>query len=149
MAKKVKKKTVKTKRYSKEEKIVFLKKIGKTNAEALRLSATPYELIIQQHLKDLGYKFEFQVPIIITSMKCPKLYILDFLLPKYNIFIECDGKHHSTKNGLKSDNLRSKRLLSMGYHPLRFTNRQIATFTKNQINDCIQNKIAMLNSLPN
>lgn len=141
MAKKVKKKTVKTKRYSKEERMIFLKKIGETNAAALRLSATPHEKILYQYLKELGYKFEFQVPIITKNLK---LYIVDFLLTTYNIFIECDGSQHNTKEGLKADNLRSKRLLAMGYRPLRFANRQIMTLTRNQIKEIIDTRISML-----
>jgi len=146
MAKKVKKKTVKTKRYSKEERIIFLKKIGETNAAGLRENSTPQEKILYKYLKELGYKFEFQVPIVISTMKVPKLYILDFLLTTYNIFIECDGRQHNSKEGLKSDNLRSKRLATLGYIPLRFTNRQITTYTRNQIKQIIDHKIEMLKS---
>ena len=123
--------------------MIFLKKIGETNAKSLRLTSTPEEKILYKYLKELGYKFEFQVPIIIP-LRVPKLYIVDFLLDTYKIFIECDGRQHNTKEGLASDNLRSRRLKTLGYQPLRFTNRQIKTFTRNQIKEVIENRINML-----
>lgn len=145
MAKKKKKLTKKTQRYSKEERIIFLKKIGETNAKSLRELATPHEKILYKYLKELGYKFEFQVPIIIGTMKVPKLYIVDFLLTDYQLIIEADGlSTHGTKEAIKADNYRSKKLKEVGYSVLRFWNKQISTYSRNQIKEIIDLRISML-----
>lgn len=119
----------------------FLLAKGKEFAKQLKTKATPHEKQFYKILKDLHYKFQFQVPII-TNKK--HLYILDFLLTEYNIFIELDGSQHNTKAGLKKDNLRTKRLRKEGYEPIRFANKQVVTFTKDQIDTIIKTKIKLL-----
>ena len=100
--------------------------------------STGWEKILYKILKDLHYNFKFQVPIVVPVGKSYKLYILDFLLTDYNIFIEADGKStHGSKEQIKKDNLRSKHLLKLGLHPLRFSNKQISAFSSKQINEII------------
>lgn len=94
-------------------------------------------------MDQLGIKYEFQVPIV-TLKSALKLYILDFLLIDFNIFCELDGKQHNTSEGKKYDLIRTRKLKKEGYEPLRFSNRQIHTFTLEQINKCINLKIDML-----
>ena len=115
---------------------------GKEFSKDLRSKSTIYEKTLYRVLKDLHYNFEFQVPII-----CGKkhLYIVDFLLTDFNIFIEADGvSTHGTKEAIKKDNRRTKLLKKEGYYPIRFWNKQISVYTKETINQIIQQKINLL-----
>jgi len=106
-----------------------------------RMNANKYERLLYKMLKDLGYKFKFQAPLIYKTHG----YIVDYLLSDYPIFLEADGrKFHSSPEQIKKDNLRSRRIKTLGYHPIRLTNRQITTYTPQQINDIIQTKIELL-----
>jgi very-short-patch-repair endonuclease len=129
------------KKSNKKDIVKFLEEKGKEFSEKLRKNATQWELSFLETLRSLGYKFEFQVPIICNKKH---LYILDFLLVEHNIFIELDGKHHFTKENIKKDNLRTKRLRKEGYEPLRFTNTQIDKFSTEMLKNAIDNKILLL-----
>jgi len=138
------KKSVKKKsKYTNQERYDFLVKVGKAHATQLKKKSTPEEKIVLEYLKEFGFAFEFQKPVIV---KCLELYILDFLLIDHSIFIEIDGSGHFTKQGIKKDNLRTKRLRKEGYEPIRLTNRQVNTFSKEAILEIINNKIKLLNS---
>lgn len=126
---------------SKQELIKFLQEKGTQFSQELKDKATKWELMFKAILEELGYKFEFQLPVICNGKH---LYILDFLLVDYQIFIELDGAQHFTKQGLKKDNLRTRRLRKEGYEPLRFPNKQIENFTKDQIDSIIKTKISLL-----
>lgn len=128
-----------------QDKIKYLENLGKIRAKELTQKATKWEKELYKILKDLHYKFTFQVPVIVNKLKSPQLFILDFLLTDYNIFIELDGSQHYTKQGLKKDNLRTKKLRKEGYEPIRFPNKQISVFTKEQIDSIIKTKILVLN----
>lgn len=134
----------KTKKKNPEETINFLEEKGKEYSQKLIKNATKWELLFKDILKQLGYKFKFQVPVIVNKLKKPQLYILDFLLTDYQVFIELDGAQHFTKEGLKKDNQRTKKLRKEGYEPLRFPNKQVETFTTEQINTIIKSKISLL-----
>lgn len=134
----------KTKKKNSEEVVKFLEEKGKEFSKELKNKATKWELMFKDILKELGYNFKFQVPIIVNKLKKPQLYILDFLLTDYQIFIELDGAQHFTKQGLKSDNQRTKKLRKEGYEPIRFANKQIEAFTKDQIDSIIKTKISLL-----
>ena len=84
-----------------------------------------------------------QVPIIHKTYG----YIVDFLLTDYPIFIEVDGKWHLTPEQKKKDNRRTKHLEKEGYSPIRLMNKQVSTFTKEQIDQIIQFKIQMLTNV--
>ena len=144
MAKKQRKKTLKGKTKG-EILYEYLVKKGEEFSKHLRENSTIWEKSLYRTLKDLHYKFEFQVPVIVPVGKSFRLYIVDFLLTDFNIFIEADGKFHHTKENQKKDNLRTKHLSKIGYIPLRLTNSQISVYTKEQINDIIQTKLKMLN----
>ena len=137
-------KRTKRKKQSKQELIKFLEEKGTQFSQELKNKATKWELMFKDILKELGYNFKFQVPVIVNKLKKPQLYILDFLLIDYQIFIELDGAQHFTKQGLKSDNQRTKKLRKEGYEPIRFANKQIEVFTKEQIDSIIKTKISLL-----
>ena len=112
-------------------------------AELMRLKPTKWELTLKTHLEHLGYRFKNQFPII-----CKKKYgyIMDFVLLDYNIFIECNSVkyHYSSKEQIKKDNIRSKRIQKEGYFPIVLTNKQIDNLTSNQIRIIIETKISLL-----
>lgn len=122
----------------------FLIKQGDIFSKELREKATEWEKIFFRILKDLHYKFKFQQPVVVPVGKSYKLYIVDFLLENSPIFIECDGGFHSSSENKKKDNLRTKHLSKMGLFPIRLTNKQISTYSKEQINQIIKQKIEML-----
>ena len=134
------KRTKKTKQ-SKQQLVEFLQEKGREYAKELKKNATQWELKFKGILEGLGYKFKFQVPVICNSKH---LYILDFLLIDYQIFIELDGSQHFTKEGKKKDNLRTKRLRKEGYEPLRFPNKQVDNLTTDQIKSIIETKIKLI-----
>lgn len=112
----------------------FLKEKSKENIAKMG----KWELIMFHHLKDLHYKFECQVPVIVKNQG----FILDFFLPDSKIFIEIDSRQfHSSKSQIASDNKRTKLLKTLGYTPLRFTNRQITLMSKETIHQIIQSRI--------
>jgi very-short-patch-repair endonuclease len=120
----------------------YLEELGAKYAKKLIINKTKWESILHKHITELGYSFKFQIPIVLKIPKDYKLYILDFLIPKYNLIIEVDGlSTHSTKEQVKKDNLRTKRLVKEGYTILRFWNKQIDTLTKDQISDIISHRI--------
>lgn len=128
----------KTKKQLKLEKELFLIQKGQEYSKNLKLNATIWEKKFISILKNLGFKFEFQVPKI---YKQNFLYIVDFIIPEYNIFIELDGQQHYRKESIKYDNKRTSHLQKMGLHPLRFSNKQVDTLTNKEINDIIIAKI--------
>lgn len=113
----------------------------KDKAKLLKINKTTWETSLYTTLKDLHYKFNFQVPVICAEKHG---YILDFLLTDYPIFIEVDGKWHSTPEQKKKDNRRTKHLQKEGYSPIRLMNKQVSTFTKEQIDQIIKTKIQLI-----
>lgn len=128
-----------------EEKYQYLLAKGKQFSENLKKNATPWELKLYKILKDLHYNFKFQEPIICFRKH---LFIVDFLLTEYNIFLEADGLScHSSKADKKKDNRRSRYLIKEGYHPLRLWNKQISTLSKEAIDSIIKTKIKLVEEL--
>lgn len=146
MSKKKRKKSLKGKTNSERLK-EFLTSQGKIFAEDLKQKATEYEKILYKILKELKYNFKFQEPFIVPVGKSYKLYIVDFLLTDYNIFIECDGNFHQTPINKKKDNLRTKHLSKIGLYPIRFTNGQISSFNKANIDNIIRTKISLISQV--
>lgn len=52
-------------------------------------------------------------------------YIVDFLVPYYNLVIEVDGGYHAEREQQEDDLLRSEALYRMGFYVTRFTNEQV------------------------
>jgi len=121
----------------------FLLNQGKIFAKELKEKATEWEKILYKILKDLNYKFKFQVPVVVPVGKSYKLYILDFLLTDSNLVIEADGKFHNNPENRKKDNLRTKHLQKQGFYILRLSNKQIISFDKSQISEIIKTRILL------
>lgn len=52
-------------------------------------------------------------------------YIVDFLVPYYNLVIEVDGAYHMERDQHDDDLIRSEALNRMGLYVTRFTNKQV------------------------
>ena len=132
----------KTKKQQTQEKITFLENLGLQYAKDLDKNKTKWEIILYNILKEAGYNFDFQRPVVVNKLKSPQLFILDFVLIPFNLIIEVDSKqHHSSSKDVKSDNRRTKLLKQEGYNVLRFWNNQLTNYTKNQILDIIAKRI--------
>ena len=132
----------KTKKQQVQDKILFLENLGLQYAKDLNKNKTKWEIILYNILKEAGYNFDFQRPVVVNKLKSPQLFILDFVLIPFNLVIEVDGKStHGTKAQIKSDNRRTKLLKQEGYEILRFWNSQLTNYTKNQILDIISKRI--------
>ena len=132
----------KTKKQQIQDKILYLENLGLQYAKDLNKNRTKWEIILYSILKEAGYNFDFQLPVVVNRLKSPQLFILDFVLIPFNLVIEVDGKStHGTKAQIKSDNRRTKLLKQEGYEILRFWNSQLTNYTKNQILDIISKRI--------
>ena len=132
----------KTKKQQIQDKILFLENLGLQYAKDLNKNKTKWEIILYSILKEAGYNFDFQRPVVVNRLKSPQLFILDFVLIPFNLIIEVDSKqHHSSSKDVKSDNRRTKLLKQEGYTVLRFWNRQLDNYTKDQILDIIAKRI--------
>ena len=132
----------KTKKQQTQEKITFLENLGLQYAKDLDKNKTKWEITLYNILKEAGYNFDFQRPVVVNKLKSPQLFILDFVLIPFNLVIEVDGKStHGTKAQIKSDNRRTKLLKQEGYEILRFWNSQLTNYPKNQILDIISKRI--------
>lgn len=132
----------KTKKQQVQDKILFLENLGLQYAKDLNKNRTKWEIILYSILKEANYNFDFQLPVVVNRLKSPQLFILDFVLIPFNLIIEVDSKqHHSSSKDVKSDNRRTKLLKQEGYTVLRFWNRQLDNYTKDQILDIIAKRI--------
>ena len=93
-----------------------------------RKNATLAEKMLWEHLKndDLGSRVLRQY--IIGD------YIVDFLLPYYNLVIEVDGGYHAERKQAEDDKVRSEALNSMDLYVIRFTNEQVLYETDDVLN---------------
>lgn len=133
---------MKNKRTKKEVNLESLQKFLDRHADRMRKYPTKWELILRKALSDLHYKFNTQVSVICREKYG---YILDFLLTDYNLVIEADSKkYHTSKEDVKKDNQRSRRLKKEGYYILRLTNKQIAVYPKETIDQIIKQKISLI-----
>lgn len=120
----------------------YLVQKGEEFSKDLRTRATKWEKIMYKHLKDLHYKFKFQVPIICNRNH---LYIADFVLQDSNLIIEVDGvTNHGTREAIKKDRLRTRRLKKEGYEVMRFWNLQVSVYSKETIDDIIRTRLELL-----
>ena len=89
-------------------------------AKALRKNMTLAEVLLWNKLKQkqmLGYDFDRQRPI--------DNYIVDFYCKDLMLAIEIDGSSHEFEEVIKNDEIRQKKLESMGVHFLRFQDRKV------------------------
>ena len=135
----------KTKKQQIQDKILYLENLGLQYAKELNKNKTKWEIILYNILKEAGYNFDFQRPVIVNKLKSPQLFILDFVLIPFNLVIEVDGKqYHSSSKDVKSDNRRTKLLRAEGYTILRLWNKQLEKFTKEDIHTIISQRIIQL-----
>ena len=107
-------------------KIYYYPKLKKL-ARKLRRNMTFSEVLLWNQLKQgkiQGYDFHRQKPI--------DNYIVDFFCPKLNLIIEIDGESHQFKG--EEDVVRQKKLESLGFHFLRFKDKDI----KQKMNDILE-----------
>ena len=108
----------------------------KVLARKLRKDMTLSEVLLWQELKGkqlLGYDFDRQRPI--------DNYIVDFYCKQLMLAIEVDGESHTYEGALEKDEIRQKRLESLGVRFLRFDDLDVKKdmpFVLNTIHDWIK-----------
>lgn len=93
----------------------------KQRARDLRSNMTKAEACLWKYIlraRQLkGYSFRKQRPI--------DHYIADFVCLKLKLIIEVDGITHSYEGALEKDTQRQKRLESLGFHVVRFSDDEV------------------------
>ena len=84
-----------------------------------RRNPTDAEIILWQNIKGRNLKTKFFRQYIIAD------YIVDFVSLESNLIIEVDGAYHSEYEQLQYDEGRTRRLKSLGFKVIRFTNNEI------------------------
>lgn len=99
--------------------------ILKTNANYNRNHPTEAESLMWELLsgKNLGVRFRRQH--IIDE------YIVDFVCLRKKLVIEIDGGYHFAEEQTHLDNIRTERLMSLGFKVIRFTNEEVIAETEN------------------
>ena len=90
----------------------------KTNARNLRKNMTKEESL-------LWYCFLSKYPLRFRRQYIIEDYIVDFYCHAAKLVIELDGSQHYAPEEAKRDQLRTKRLESLGLRVLRFTNLEV------------------------
>lgn len=92
----------------------------KSLAQKLRKNSTLAEILLWKNIKGraLGYEFHRQVPI--------DEFIVDFYCHELSLVIEVDGYTHDYN--FINDELRQKRLESLGIKVIRFTDHDVKKF---------------------
>ena len=97
-----------------------------------RKNATLAEQVLWEELreKELGVRFLRQH--IIGD------YIADFVALEVGLIIEVDGSYHSEPQQEEDDKRRTRKLKTMGFDVIRFTNEDVLYNTNKVIDDIIQ-----------
>ena len=97
-----------------------------------RKNATLAEQVLWEELreKELGVRFLRQH--IIGD------YIADFVALEVGLIIEVDGSYHSEPQQEEDDERRTRKLKTMGFDVIRFTNEEVLYDTNKVIEDIIQ-----------
>jgi len=98
-------------------------------AKKLRKNMTLGEVLLWNELKQkrmLGYDFDRQKPI--------DNFIVDFYCKDLQLAIEVDGNSHNSDEALDKDEIRQKRLESLGVKFLRFDDEEV----KKQMNSVVK-----------
>lgn len=111
-------------RTSSPDRYELLKAFSRENRKNMTLA----EKMLWEHLKndDLGSR--------VLRQHIVGDYIVDFLLPYYNLVIEVDGGYHAERQQAEDDEVRSEALNSMGLYVIRFTNEQVLYETNEVLN---------------
>ncbi|AXV15959.1 endonuclease domain-containing protein [Neorhizobium sp. SOG26] len=93
---------------------------NRAHARRMRRTLTPAELkfwnAVRAH-RLMGLSFRRQMPIA--------GYIVDFACPDHKLIIEIDGVGHSFDRRIRSDGERDRRLGSLGWRVVRYSNDEI------------------------
>jgi len=98
-----------------------MKEYNKANiplAKELRKNMTPWE-------RKLWYEFLRYYPIRFQRQKAFGNYIADFYCAKAGVVVELDGGGHYSPEQMRSDQIRTQVLESMGLKVIRFCNLDI------------------------
>ena len=98
-----------------------MKEYNKANiplAKELRKNMTPWE-------RKLWYEFLRYYPIRFQRQKAIGNYIADFYCAKAGVVVELDGGEHDSPEQMRSDQIRTQVLESMGLKVIRFCNLDI------------------------
>jgi len=104
-----------------------------SKANDLRKSMTKAEaslwkyVLSKRHVK--GHQFRRQRPI--------DRYIVDFVCLPLKLIIEVDGITHTYDDVVKNDKVRQKRLESLGYSVIRFTDDEVLTAIDRVFNNIV------------
>lgn len=71
-----------------------------------------------REIRTAGYHFRRQVPIA--------NFVVDFACLRARLVVEIDGAQHGSEAMTASDTARDAQLLALGFHVLRFQNREIS-----------------------
>lgn len=74
-------------------------------------------------------------------------YIVDFLCKELKLIIEVDGSIHDIESVYKKDIIRQKKLESLGFHIIRFTNTEVLRDI-DSVRESIRNTIIQLRESP-
>ncbi|WP_372528712.1 endonuclease domain-containing protein [Piscinibacter sp.] len=94
----------------------------RVRARELRRASPDAERALWRRLRDRqlgGYKFRRQHPV--------GRYFADFACVEAKLIVELDGGQHFEPGAMQADEARSAGLNSLGFHVLRFTDREALT----------------------
>jgi very-short-patch-repair endonuclease len=103
-------------------KIIPYNKNLKRLANKLRKDMTPGEVLLWNKLKEntfWGFDFDRQ--------RCIDNYIVDFYCKQLQLAIEIDGMSHNSEEAFTKDELRQRKLESLGVRFIRFSETEVKT----------------------
>lgn len=110
-------------RTSSPDRYLILKEFAREN----RKHPTPAETALWYCLKDNALGTRVHRQHIVGD------YIVDFLIPYFNLVIEVDGGYHAERVQQEDDDIRSAALNKMGLYVMRFNNDEILYNPKNAV----------------
>lgn len=123
------------KKFSPNNKLNWLIGFGDRMSKKLIKTATPPELKLKIILDNLKFEYNFQKPIIVRDKY---LYIMDFYFPKLNLCIELQSiKWHTTKEQIKKDSIKKRRIKSEGIQMLYIWAKQVDSFDIQNLNQLL------------
>jgi very-short-patch-repair endonuclease len=99
-----------------------------------RKNPTDAEVILWQHIRERNLRTKFFRQYIIAD------YIVDFVSLESSLIIEVDGAYHSEYEQLQYDEGRTRRLESLGFKVIRFTNNEVF-FQTEHVLEIIKNNL--------
>ena len=90
-------------------------------------------MIFRKKLNDWGVRYDFQ------KIVCG--FILDFILPEYDLIVEIDGLQHYTKWGLLRDKYRDAVLNQAGFTVLQIRNAEVKDYAREDLINFAENLV--------